>query len=47
NNENNPTSEPDSDDETTADSDYESIVGLSTNLPKKKYITRNRSRKFM
>ncbi|CAG8828443.1 16301_t:CDS:1, partial [Dentiscutata erythropus] len=36
NNEDDSISELDSDDETTADSDYEPIAGLSTNLPKKK-----------
>ncbi|CAG8822487.1 9741_t:CDS:1, partial [Dentiscutata erythropus] len=45
NNENDPISEPDSNDETTADSDYEPIAGPSTNLPQKKYVTRNRGKK--
>ncbi|CAG8828514.1 26367_t:CDS:1, partial [Dentiscutata erythropus] len=45
NNENDPISEPDSDNETTADSDYELIAGPSTNLSKKKYVTKNRSKK--
>ncbi|CAG8828293.1 6233_t:CDS:1, partial [Dentiscutata erythropus] len=45
NNENYPISELNSDDETTADSDYELIAGPSTNLPQKKYVTRNRGKK--
>ncbi|CAG8805615.1 16606_t:CDS:1, partial [Dentiscutata erythropus] len=45
NNKNDLISEPDSDDKTTADSDYEPIAGPSTNLPKKIYITRNRGKK--